>query len=88
MDRTEYYAGYIQAIEEPEKAQHLSGMCRYIDRTPSARIFTAASPYQMTTMDIQVLGELAQVSLFRALYLAFDYGRAKGYRAAKREGGK
>ena len=84
---TDFYADRIQTIEEPAEAQRLTSICQYIDRTPGKRIFGHASPYQMVYGELQGLRRLSQLSTFDALCLAFDYGRAKGYRAARKEAG-
>ena len=56
-------------------------MKRYIIKRESGK-FPVGTPYQMC------LGELlslAHMNTVDAVCLAFDYGRAKGYRAAKAE---
>lgn len=56
-------------------------MKRYIERTKVK--FSIASPYNMYFSDMLALRHSDDIGW--ALSLAFDYGRAKGYRAAKAE---
>ena len=56
-------------------------MKRYIER---AKIKDAGNTYTMLWKDIIAL--LNEENQSDAILLAFDYGRAKGYRAAKAEG--
>ena len=56
-------------------------MKRYIERTKLN--ISAASPYQMSTRELFATSTL---TVFDAVNLAFKYGQAKGYRAAKAEG--
>ena len=56
---------------------------RYIERTnvkPGVQ-----NKYQMVLSEIIALKEQADESIIDTICLAFDYGRAKGYRAAKAE---
>ncbi len=66
----------------PKEAEKLTAMCRYIDRTELGNHLSDTTPYQPTMGDLKSLIELSKQSTFDALCLAFDYGRAKGYRAA------
>ena len=56
-------------------------MQKYIERT---KIKDAGNTYTMLCKDIVAL--LNEENQSDAILLAFDYGRAKGYRAAKAEG--
>lgn len=56
---------------------------RYIDRTDGA--FPCGTPYQMNISELFALAHMADEDITGAICLAFDYGRAKGYRAAKKE---
>ena len=42
--------------------------------------------YTLKSDEITALYELSMSDIYRAICLAFDFGMAKGYRAAKREG--
>lgn len=64
-------------MSEIEKLQ------RYIDRTNGA--FPRGTPYQMNINEMFALAHMAAENVTEAICLAFDYGRAKGYRAAKKE---
>lgn len=60
----------------------IEAMQGYIDRTPKG-----AEKTDMTwTQAGALLDMVRDTGAFDALSLAFRYGRAKGYRAAKREG--
>ena len=52
----------------------------YIDRTPAQ-----APAYDMSGQDMTFFARYIKVSAFDCLCLAFDYGRAKGYRQAQAE---
>ena len=41
--------------------------------------------YDILMGELQVMGNFARSDLYSALILLFEYGRAKGYRAAKAE---
>lgn len=56
-------------------------MQRYIERTGAN--FPAGSRYNMTMRDMLVLDEVEDRTF--ALIKAFEFGRSKGYRAAKAE---
>lgn len=58
-------------------------MKKYIERTKLN--ISATSPYQANTKEILAISDLPS---FDAIILAFAYGRAKGYRAAKAERGE
>lgn len=64
-------------MSEIEKLQ------RYINRTDGA--FPPGTPYQMNINELFALTHMADEDVTGAICLAFDYGRAKGYRAAKKE---
>lgn len=55
-------------------------MQRYIERT---HVKDERDAYRMGSRQIKTI--LAEVDLVEAVILAFDYGKAKGYRAAKAE---
>lgn len=55
-------------------------MRRYIERTKA----NISSCYEMDFLEVHELKQEADA--IDAIYLAFLYGRAKGYRAAKAEG--
>lgn len=44
-----------------------------------------AKRYALESRDIPVFRELANRDTYEAVFMAFEYGRAKGYRAAKKE---
>lgn len=59
-------------------------MKRYIERTPTGR----EDRYCLMLselLEIMGMGEASPDGLFDAVGLAFNYGKAKGYRAAKAE---
>lgn len=59
-------------------------MQRYIERTPTGR----SDKYCLVHSELLELMKIGQASaddLFNAVDLAFNYGKAKGYRAAKAE---
>lgn len=56
---------------------------RYIDLT--GKKYPDGTPYQMNINELFALSHLAEKDVAGAIYLAFEYGRAKGYRAAKKE---
>lgn len=59
-------------------------MQRYIERTPAKN----AEGYCLVHSELRELMKIGQASadaLFEVVGLAFDYGKAKGYRAAKAE---
>lgn len=64
----------------------IEGIQRYIDRTGGP--FHRGTPYQMLMKEMFALSHMSGEDPSRAICLAFDYGRAKGYRAAKAEGRK
>jgi len=57
---------------------------RYIARTNMKLAIT--SPYHMNLKELLGLSGIAGEDVGRAICMAFEYGRAKGYRAAKAEG--
>ena len=63
-------------MSEIEKIQ------RYIKRNKK---FPMGTPYQMNLLEMFSLADMSAESPADAICLAFDYGRAKGYRAAKAE---
>lgn len=56
-------------------------MKKYIERTKLN--ISATRPYQANAKEILAISDMPS---FDAINLAFAYGRAKGYRAAKAEG--
>lgn len=63
----------------------LEKMQRYIDRTKPG--IKNPIQYTMNVAETLELLNMAQIdNPFEAISLAFNYGRAKGYRAAKAEG--
>lgn len=58
-------------------------MERYIERTTQ---FPDGTPYQMKLKELFGLTHMSKADDVGAICLAFEYGRAKGYRAAKAEG--
>ena len=56
---------------------------RYIERTGVK--YADNSPYQMAFSEIIDLYDLFQKDWYKALCLAFNYGRAKGERHARKE---
>ena len=54
----------------------------YIERT---KTFTDGTPYQMNLNEMLGLSHMSAEDAAGAIILAFNYGRAKGYRAAKAE---
>ena len=63
-------------MSEIEKIQ------RYVART---RKFPKGTPYQMNLLETFSLVDMSCEAAIDAICLAFEYGRAKGYRAAKAE---
>ena len=63
-------------------------MERYIERTRLDKLpFKTRQSYSTNRAEIRVLEELAATdNAFYAIFMAFRYGRAKGYRMAKAEG--
>jgi len=64
---------------DADRAQ-LAAMQTYIDRTPMPN----RSHYQLIHNETCALYCEAQCDQVRALFMAFDYGMAKGYRAAQK----
>lgn len=58
-------------------------MRRYIELT-GAR-YSDVDPYQMNSDDLAALCEMAADDFMAAICLAFEYGRAKGERHARKE---
>lgn len=56
---------------------------RYIDRTGGN--FPDGTPYQMNIDELFALIHMADGDVAGAICLAFNYGRAKGFRAAQKE---
>lgn len=56
---------------------------RYIELTETK--FIRGTPYQMHMDELLSLRHMSREDVSDALCLAFDFGRAKGYRAAKAE---
>ena len=79
----ELYSDRIQTVGE-EAADRLASMCRYIDKSGSNDEEDAGC-YQMNFAELAALREFLKSDGINAICLAFDYGRAKGYRAARRE---
>lgn len=67
----------IRTAEEIKKYIKLTGV-KYDDNTS----------YQMTQSDVEGLFQVSEEDAIEALFLAFDYGRAKGERHARREAAK
>lgn len=67
-----------------EKIERLTAMRRYIEKTGGGLV-DATSRYQMNFGELMALKELVGGSVLDALILAFEYGKAKGYRAARNE---
>lgn len=61
-------------------------MKRYIDKTNMD--ITTGSPYQMNINEMFRLSHISAEDATGAIILAFNYGRAKGCRAAKAEARK
>ncbi len=59
-------------------------MKRYIERTDMK--IKASSPYQINIREALELAHQAHANPYDAVSLAFEYGKAKGYRAAKAGG--
>lgn len=55
-------------------------MKRYIERTKMD--IGSTSPYQLGTRQAFAVSDMPTIE---AIFLAFNYGKAKGYRAAKKE---
>lgn len=64
-------------MSEIEKIQ------RYVERSKK---FPEGTPYQMNLLEAFSLTNMSREVGMDAICLAFEYGRAKGYRAAKAEG--
>lgn len=56
-------------------------MQKYIDATEIKN----SSRYDISVSNINAIYEMAQGDFFKALCLIFQYGRARGYRAAEKE---
>lgn len=83
----EFYSDQIQTVGE-EAAERIASMCRYIDKTGS-NDEEATDRYQMNFVELTAMREFAKnAGINNAICLAFDYGRAKGYRAAKSVAGR
>lgn len=63
-------------MSEIEKIQ------RYVARTKK---FPEGTPYQMNLLEAFSLADMSHEAAIDAICIAFEYGRAKGYRAAKAE---
>lgn len=63
-------------MSEIEKIQ------RYIARSKK---FPMGTPYQMNLLEMFILADMSTKNATDAVCLAFEYGRAKGYRAARAE---
>lgn len=63
-------------MSEIEKIQ------RYIAHSKK---FPMGTPYQMNLLEMFILADMSAESATDAVCLAFEYGRAKGYRAARAE---
>lgn len=63
-------------MSEIEKIQ------RYVGRS---KAFPQGTPYQMNLLEAFSLADMSAENAVDAICLAFDYGRAKGYRAAQAE---
>ncbi|MCM1234386.1 MAG: hypothetical protein NC489_30160 [Ruminococcus flavefaciens] len=55
----------------------------YVERTKMSK--GLKEKYNMSTNQMLTLLDFTKSSPMEAIFLAFDYGRAKGYRAAKGE---
>ncbi len=58
-------------------------MKRYIERAKVPE--QSSSAYDILLGELHAMGNFAHSDLYSALLLLFEYGRAKGYRAAKAE---
>ena len=67
-------------MERPEKIEQIK---RYIERTRIPEDLTLR--FQLTAGELGALGELTR---FDMICLAFDFGKAKGYRMRKQEARK
>ena len=71
------------ASELPEEqAKKIMDMYRYAERTVKDPFVD--SPYQIRFNETFALLKASEVSLFDALWFAFDFGRAKGYREGRK----
>lgn len=77
----EFYSDRIQTVGTAA-AERLASMCRYIDKT-GGNDEEGADRYQMSFGELTALREFFESAGVNAICLAFDYGRAKGYRAAQ-----
>lgn len=59
-------------------------MQRYIERTPMKRAENYCLVFR-ELLEVMEMGGASPDGLFAAVGLAFNYGKAKGYRAAKAE---
>lgn len=59
-------------------------MKRYIERTPMKRAENYCLVFR-ELLEVMEMGGASPDGLFDAMALVFDYGKAKGYRAAKAE---
>ena len=82
----EFYSDQIQMVGE-DAAEKLASMCHYIDKTGS-NDEEGADRYQMNFGELTALREFFENAGVNAICLAFDYGRAKGYRAAQNAAGR
>ena len=60
--------------------KHISAIEKYIERTPRPN----RQHYQATYSELVALADFSRRDTTRALWLAYDYGMAKGYRAAQK----
>lgn len=65
--------------ERRRDVAHATEMKRYIEKTQVKH----KDRYGMYCNDMRAIFAIAQIDLFHAVSLAFAYGQAKGYRAAK-----
>ena len=80
-----YIENHVESIKaaSPKGSDKLNDMCRYIASTGNYANGGKAC-YQATTDELKALKTLCKSGkVHAALALAYDYGRAKGYREAQ-----
>lgn len=83
INYAEVYSDQFQAVGE-EAAERLASMFRYIEKT-GMNYGKGTDRYQMNFGELTALMKFFKSAGIDAICLAFDYGMAKGYRAAGRE---
>ena len=71
--------GYQEIRKSTSGIPGIERINAYIDRTKIPNDLG----YDIKTSEISILGSLGELSPFRAIIIAFLYGKAKGYRMAK-----